>query len=53
MSSTTRTARVDVVWPNDNTAPLDRLKLQYGFLHMHAPHLMSSWVTDAPGTFDA
>ncbi|USX55238.1 alpha-galactosidase [Lentzea sp. HUAS12] len=46
------TGRVDVVWPSDNTAPLDRLKIQHGFLHMHAPHLMSSWVTDAPGVFD-
>ncbi|AEM81971.1 alpha-galactosidase [Streptomyces violaceusniger] len=45
-------ARTDVVWPSDNTAPLDRLAVQYGFLHAHAPHLMSSWVTDAPGVFD-
>ncbi|RSN89929.1 alpha-galactosidase [Streptomyces sp. WAC 05379] len=45
-------ARTDVVWPSDNTAPLDRLSVQHGFLHAHAPHLMSSWVTDAPGIFD-
>ncbi|MDV9172435.1 alpha-galactosidase [Streptomyces sp. W16] len=45
-------ARTDVVWPSDNTAPLDRLRIQYGFLHAHAPHVMSSWVTDAPGVFD-
>ncbi|MGW2711296.1 alpha-galactosidase [Streptomyces sp. NPDC001356] len=45
-------ARTDVVWPSDNTAPLDRLRVQYGFLHAHAPHVMSSWVTDAPGVFD-
>ncbi|MEU6548953.1 alpha-galactosidase [Streptomyces sp. NPDC046915] len=45
-------ARTDVVWPSDNTAPLDRLSVQYGFLHAHAPHTMSSWVTDAPGVFD-
>lgn len=45
-------ARTDVVWPSDNTAPLDRLSVQYGFLHAHAPHIMSSWVTDAPGVFD-
>ncbi|MDT0466888.1 alpha-galactosidase [Streptomyces gibsoniae] len=45
-------ARTDVVWPSDNTAPLDRLTIQHGFLHAHAPHLMSSWVTDAPGVFD-
>ena len=45
-------ARTDVVWPSDNTAPLDRLTVQHGFLHAHAPHVMSSWVTDAPGLFD-
>jgi alpha-galactosidase len=45
-------ARSDVVWPSDNTAPLDRLSIQDGFLLAHAPHLMSSWVTDAPGFFD-
>ncbi|WP_326567080.1 alpha-galactosidase [Amycolatopsis rhabdoformis] len=45
-------SRSDVVWPSDNTAPLDRLRIQDGFLLMHAPHLMSSWVTDAPGVFD-
>ncbi|MGW0629754.1 alpha-galactosidase [Streptomyces sp. NPDC002758] len=44
--------RTDVLWPSDNTAPLDRLAVQYGFLHAHAPHVMSSWVTDAPGVFD-
>jgi alpha-galactosidase len=45
-------ARTDVVWPSDNTAPLDRLSIQDGFLLAHAPHLMSSWVTDSPGLFD-
>ncbi|MFJ9562519.1 alpha-galactosidase [Streptomyces fuscichromogenes] len=45
-------ARTDVLWPSDNTAPLDRLRIQHGFLHAHAPHVMSSWVTDAPGIFD-
>ena len=45
-------ARTDVVWPSDNTAPMDRLRIQYGYLAAHAPHLMSSWVTDAPGLFD-
>ncbi|MFF5140218.1 alpha-galactosidase [Streptomyces sp. NPDC013157] len=45
-------ARTDVVWPSDNTAPMDRLRIQHGFLHAHAPHVMSSWVTDAPGLFD-
>ena len=45
-------ARTDVVWPSDNTGPQDRLTIQYGFLHAHAPHVMSSWVTDAAGFFD-
>jgi alpha-galactosidase len=45
-------ARTDVVWPSDNTGPLDRLAIQHGFLHAHAPHLMSSWVTDSAGFFD-
>ncbi|WP_405567269.1 alpha-galactosidase [Streptomyces sp. NBC_01167] len=45
-------ARTDVVWPSDNTAPMDRLRIQYGYLHAHASHTMSSWVTDAPGIFD-
>jgi len=45
-------ARADVVWPSDNTAPMDRLRIQHGFLLAHAPHLMSSWVTDATGMFD-
>ena len=45
-------AHTDVVWPSDNTGPQDRLAIQYGFLHAHAPHVMSSWVTDAAGFFD-
>jgi alpha-galactosidase len=45
-------ARTDVVWPSDNTGPLDRLAIQHGFLHAHSPHVMSSWVTDAAGLFD-
>ena len=45
-------ARVDTLWPSDNTAPLDRLRIQQGFRTGFAPHLMSSWVTDAEGTHD-
>ena len=45
-------ARVDTLWPSDNTAPLDRLRIQQGFRTGFAPHLMSSWVTDAAGTHD-
>ncbi|WP_410784876.1 alpha-galactosidase [Kribbella sp. C-35] len=45
-------SRVDTLWPSDNTAPLDRLRIQEGFRTGFAPHLMSSWVTDAEGTHD-
>ena len=45
-------ARSDLVWPSDNTGPLDRLRIQFGFLHAHAPHLLSSWVTDERDTHD-
>ena len=45
-------ARTDVVWPSDNTGPMDRLAIQHGFLHAHSPHVMSSWVTDSAGLFD-
>ncbi|TCC39333.1 alpha-galactosidase [Kribbella sindirgiensis] len=45
-------SRVDTLWPSDNTAPLDRLRIQEGFRSGFAPHLMSSWVTDAEGTHD-
>jgi alpha-galactosidase len=45
-------AHADVFWPSDNTGPLDRLAIQYGFLHANSPHLLSSWVTDAVGLFD-
>jgi alpha-galactosidase len=45
-------ARTDVLWPSDNTAPMDRLRIQHGYLLAHAPHLLSSWVTDAAGLFD-
>jgi alpha-galactosidase len=46
-------ARTDVFWPSDNTAPMDRLRIQHGYLLAHAPHRMSSWVTDSTGLFDA
>jgi alpha-galactosidase len=45
-------SRVDTLWPSDNTAPLDRLRIQEGFRTGFAPQLMSSWVTDAEGTHD-
>lgn len=40
---------VDVIWTSDNTAPLDRLVIQHGFLQAYAPSWMSCWVTDSPG----
>jgi alpha-galactosidase len=46
-------ARTDVLWPSDNTGPMDRLRIQHGYLLAHAPHLLSSRVTDAAGIFDA
>ena len=42
----------DVVWPSDETGPRDRLAIQHGFLSAYGPHLMSSWVTDAPDLLD-
>ncbi|NEN06249.1 alpha-galactosidase [Diaminobutyricibacter tongyongensis] len=42
----------DVVWPSDETGPRDRLLIQHGFLSAYPQHIMSSWVTDAPGTRD-
>lgn len=42
----------DVVWPSDETGPRDRLLIQDGFLRAYPPHVMSSWVTDLPGTRD-
>jgi alpha-galactosidase len=45
-------AATDVIWPSDNTGPQDRLTIQHGFLHAHAPHVMGSWVTDSAGYFD-
>jgi alpha-galactosidase len=45
-------AATDVIWPSDNTGPQDRLAIQHGFLHAHAPHVMGSWVTDSAGYLD-
>jgi alpha-galactosidase len=42
----------DVVWPSDETGPRDRLVIQDGFLRAYPPHVMSSWVTDEPGTLN-
>lgn len=45
-------AVADVVWPSDETAPRERLRIQDGFLRAYPPHVMSSWVTDEPGLSD-
>ena len=41
-------ARTDQVWTSDNTDPLDRLAIQYGFSQIHPARVMAAWVTDSP-----
>ncbi|MEU6803962.1 alpha-galactosidase [Streptomyces neyagawaensis] len=41
-------SRTDQVWTSDNTDPLDRLAIQYGFSHIHPARVMAAWVTDSP-----
>lgn len=36
---------MDQFWASDNTDPLDRLKIQYGFLHAFPAKSMVSWIT--------
>jgi alpha-galactosidase len=36
------------VWTSDNTDPLDRLDIQYGFGQLHPARVMAAWVTDSP-----
>lgn len=38
-------SRMDITWPSDNTDPLDRLFIQYGYLHALPANTMVSWVT--------
>jgi alpha-galactosidase len=38
-------SRMDQVWVSDNTSPLDRLFMQYGFLSVLPANTMVSWVT--------
>jgi alpha-galactosidase len=45
-------ALCDVVWPSDETGPRDRMRIQDGFLTAYPACVMSSWVTDEPGTDD-
>lgn len=41
-------SRTDQVWVSDNTDPLDRLRIQFGYTHAFAPKTMVNWVTDNP-----
>ncbi|MEU6283308.1 alpha-galactosidase [Streptomyces sp. NPDC047028] len=43
-------SRTDQVWTSDNTDPLDRLAIQYGFSQVHPARVMAAWVTDSPNT---
>jgi alpha-galactosidase len=43
-------SRTDQVWTSDNTDPLDRLDIQYGFSQIHPARVMAAWVTDSPNT---
>ncbi|WP_246018193.1 alpha-galactosidase [Amnibacterium kyonggiense] len=45
-------ARSDVVWTSDEVGPRDRLAIQHGFLTAYPASVMSSWVTDEPGSVD-
>jgi alpha-galactosidase len=40
-------SRMDQTWVSDNTDPLDRLQIQYGFLSALPANTMVSWVTSA------
>lgn len=37
---------MDQIWTSDNTDPLGRILIQYGFLHALPPNVMVSWITD-------
>ncbi len=39
-------SRMDQVWTSDNTDPLDRLFIQYGYLSALPANTMVAWVTD-------
>lgn len=41
-------ARVDEVWPSDNTEPSMRWPIQVGYSQAFPPAAMASWVTDWP-----
>ena len=39
-------SRMDQVWTSDNTDPVDRLFIQYGYLSAFPANTMVSWITD-------
>ena len=39
----------DQIWPSDNTHPLERLRIQYGFSQLFPANVMEAWVTDMGG----
>jgi alpha-galactosidase len=41
-------ARTDQVWTSDNTDPVDRIGIQYGFSQLYPAQVMGAWVTDSP-----
>jgi len=41
-------ARVDQVWPSDNTEAFDRLRIQEGTSFAYPAKVMMDWVTDVP-----
>ncbi|MGY3680563.1 alpha-galactosidase [Streptomyces sp. TE33382] len=43
-------ARTDQAWTSDNTDPVDRIGIQYGFSQLHPARTMAAWVTDSPNT---
>jgi alpha-galactosidase len=45
-------ARMDQTWVSDNTDPLDRLRIQFGYTHAFAAKTMVAWVTDNPEGFN-
>lgn len=39
-------SRMDQGWPSDNTCPVDRVMMQYGYLNAFPANTMVNWVTD-------
>jgi alpha-galactosidase len=41
------------VWPSDNTDPVDRIGIQYGFSQLYPARVLGAWVTDSPNVTTA